>query len=197
MFRRQESYAHNLLLEGSGSGVAENKLKVAELWEGNPGHHNGPRWPFFYEGSIIRLVVKSHQQKRWIKKIKGLQTSVDSQELLRAFLDPSDCSKHRGLSGSRFISDSPPSKGILWRVFAKSPVFQISPRPGLFCVALSRSPSIHFVIFCFWFYWYRVQSLRLPSNLLHSWEQWEQEGQVYRDASFTQCWASNPGLSVH
>lgn len=36
MFRRQESYAHNLLLEGSGSGVAEIKLKVAELWEGNP-----------------------------------------------------------------------------------------------------------------------------------------------------------------
>ena len=33
MFRRQESYAHNLLLEGSGSRVAEIKLKVTELWE--------------------------------------------------------------------------------------------------------------------------------------------------------------------
>lgn len=55
---------------------------------------------------------------------------MDSHELLRAFLDPSDCSEHRGLSGSQFIPDFPP----FWRVFGKWLVFQTSLVSVLFCV---------------------------------------------------------------
>lgn len=62
MFRRQESYEHNLLLERSRLRVAKIKLKVSELGKETQGTTMDQG-----DLSFMRLVVKNCQQEGWIK----------------------------------------------------------------------------------------------------------------------------------